>query len=274
MLPYDILVIATGAVYPEGSAANLLKASAEATTAANRVKELRDLGELLFPKMRIFLHRFSKRNNGKHVAFDVHSGPRCGIIFYIFSFFFFSPTSACKQHVHLPHDATRAKDEDRRKRKRQGTRTKQRRGRSLFFTGAQVASSKGVMVVGAGLSGLEVAGEIATAHPNVPVKLISSKSALGDGMPPAIGGAHRLKETNELKAQHLKITQPQAQPNQAPSRCYWIHPRNHPTTFHSLAPPSARALPHTMLHVSLPTLLPRRFWAFEGTKLRRKNVTC
>ena len=53
--------------------------------------------------------------------------------------------------------------------------------------GAQVASSKGVMVVGAGLSGLEVAGEIATAHPNLPVKLISSKSALGDGMPPAIG---------------------------------------------------------------------------------------
>lgn len=92
MLPYDILVIATGAVYPEGSAANLLKASAEATTAANRVKELRDLGELLFPKMRIFLHRFSKRNNGKHVAFDVHTGPRCWIIFissfFCFCFFF------------------------------------------------------------------------------------------------------------------------------------------------------------------------------------------
>ena len=49
--------------------------------------------------------------------------------------------------------------------------------------------SAGVMVVGAGLAGVEVAGEIATRHPALPVKLVTSRPALGDGMPPAVAKA-------------------------------------------------------------------------------------
>ena len=46
MLPYDVLVIATGATYSEGSSAAALKTSATViTSGAQRVKELRDLGE-------------------------------------------------------------------------------------------------------------------------------------------------------------------------------------------------------------------------------------
>ena len=46
VLPYDVLVIATGATYPEGSSAAVLKTSATAIiSGAQRVKELRDLGE-------------------------------------------------------------------------------------------------------------------------------------------------------------------------------------------------------------------------------------
>jgi len=96
VLPYDVLVIATGALYPAGSGdVTALKATPGIDTAAARVKQLRDLG-------------------------------------------------------------------------------------------AKVAGAKGVMVVGAGFSGLEVAGEIAYTYPNLPVKLFTGSKPLGHGMPASV----------------------------------------------------------------------------------------
>ena len=43
VLPYDVLVIASGARYPEGSSAHALKATPGVTSGAARVQELRDL---------------------------------------------------------------------------------------------------------------------------------------------------------------------------------------------------------------------------------------
>ena len=43
-----------------------------------------------------------------------------------------------------------------------------------------------VVVVGAGLSGIEVAAEIAVANPSVEVKLVSSHAELGEGFNPKV----------------------------------------------------------------------------------------
>ncbi|KAK3270406.1 hypothetical protein CYMTET_21197 [Cymbomonas tetramitiformis] len=52
--------------------------------------------------------------------------------------------------------------------------------------GSKIATSKGVLIIGAGLSGIEMAGEIAFTYPNVPVKLVCSDEAIGVKFPKSV----------------------------------------------------------------------------------------
>ena len=47
----------------------------------------------------------------------------------------------------------------------------------------RVKGAKGVMVVGAGPTGIELAAELGAAYPRVPVKLVTNKYEIGAGMP-------------------------------------------------------------------------------------------
>ena len=49
--------------------------------------------------------------------------------------------------------------------------------------------AKGVMVVGAGPTGIELAAELGAAYPRVPVKLVTNKYEIGAGMPKPVKAA-------------------------------------------------------------------------------------
>ena len=53
----------------------------------------------------------------------------------------------------------------------------------------RVASAKGVMVVGAGPTGIELAAELGAAYPRVPIKLVTNKYEIGAGMPKPVKAA-------------------------------------------------------------------------------------
>ena len=53
----------------------------------------------------------------------------------------------------------------------------------------RVKGSKGVMVVGAGPTGIELAAELGAAYPHVPIKLVTNKYEVGAGMPKPVKAA-------------------------------------------------------------------------------------
>ena len=53
----------------------------------------------------------------------------------------------------------------------------------------RVKGAKGVMVVGAGPTGIELAAELGAAYPRVPVKLVTNKYEIGAGMPKPVKAA-------------------------------------------------------------------------------------
>ena len=53
----------------------------------------------------------------------------------------------------------------------------------------RVKGSRGVMVVGAGPTGIELAAELGAAYPHVPIKLVTNKYEVGAGMPKPVKAA-------------------------------------------------------------------------------------
>ena len=65
----------------------------------------------------------------------------------------------------------------------------------------RVKGSKGVMVVGAGPTGIELAAELGAAYPHVPIKLVTNKYEVGAGMPKA--GESRASSRVSIPAQRV-----------------------------------------------------------------------
>ena len=63
------------------------------------------------------------------------------------------------------------------------------RVKELRELAARVAGAKGVMVVGAGPTGIELAAELGAAYPRVPIKLVTNKYEIGAGMPKPVKAA-------------------------------------------------------------------------------------